>query len=361
MKKLISFLLCICFLLSLTSCKSIIDIEPNNKTLNVYNWGQYISNGEDDTRDLISEFTEKTGIKVNYNVYDSNESMFTKLETGGSSIDIVIPSDYMIERLIDNNMLLEIDFSNVPNYKYVDEQFKNLSYDPENKYSVPYTYGTVGLIYNTKYVKETVDSWSILWNKKYKDKVLMFDNPRDSFAIAQTYLGYDVNNCTNDQLYDCFEILAEQKPMVQQYVMDQIFETMVSEEAWIAPYYAGDFYTMYDDNDNLAFAHPKEGFNYFVDAMCIPKSSKNKSAAEEFINFFCDPEISAANMEYIGYSSPISKAREFMDEETANDPIIYPSPELLKKSYMFENLPDETLQYFNKLWLKVKISKKVSP
>lgn len=363
MKKIFSVLLFFLFLFS-SACTG--SDNNNNETssgttINVYNWGQYISNGEDGTRDLLAEFTSKTGIKVNYNLYDSNESMYTKLETGGSSIDIIIPSDYMIERLISNNMLLELDFSNIPNFKYVDNQFKNLNYDPQNKYSVPYTFGTVGIIYNKKYVKEHVDSWNILWNEKYKDKILMFDNPRDSFAIAQSLLGYDVNNTTTEQFNKCCELLAKQKPLVQQYVMDQIFETMVSEEAWLAPYYAGDFYTMLEDNSNLAFVHPQEGFNYFVDAMCIPKSSKHKKEAEMFINFFCDPEISAANMEYIGYSSPISEAKKYMDEETANDPVTYPSSELLKKSYMFTNLQDSTLQHLNKLWLKVKISKKYHP
>lgn len=359
MRKIISVILIFVVMLTCSSCASNEDNKENSqsgKTINVYNWGQYISNGEDGTMDLLDEFTKRTGIRVNYNVYDSNESMYTKLETGGSSIDIIIPSDYMIERLIKNNMLLELDFNKIPNFKFIDRKFKNLNYDPENKYSVPYTFGTVGIIYNTKYVTEKVDSWDILWNEKYKDKILMFDNPRDAFGIAQSKLGYDINNSTDKQLYNCYRALVQQKPVVQQYVMDQIFETMVSEEAWIAPYYAGDYFTMLEDNENLAFAHPKEGFNYFVDAVCIPKSSKNKAAAEEFINFLCDPEISAANMEYIGYSSPVTKAREYMDEEMANDPITYPSDEQLENAYMFKNLPDETLQYINELWLKVKVS-----
>lgn len=360
MKKLLSVILVISIISLNTACSSSTASNSTTpsagKTINVYNWGQYIANGEDDTMDLLEEFTNRTGIKVNYNVYDSNESMYTKLETGGSSIDIIIPSDYMIERLIENKMILELDFNNIPNYKYIDNQFKNLSYDPQNKYSVPYTYGTVGIIYNTKYVKEEVDSWNVLFKEEYKDKVLMFDNPRDAFAIAQSVLGYDVNNSTKEQYDKCCELLSKQRPIVQQYVMDQIFETMVSEEAWIAPYYAGDYFTMLEDNENLAFSHPKEGFNFFVDAICIPKSSKNKKEAEEFINFLCDPEISAANMEYIGYSSPITKARDYMDEEMANDSITYPSQDLLDKAYMFSNLPDKMLQYINSLWLKVKIS-----
>ena len=358
MKKILVLLLSIILILTYSGCSNSEKASTGigSRTLNVYNWGQYLSLGEEGYIDVLKEFTKATGIKVNYNVYDSNESMYTKLDTGGTSIDIVIPSDYMIERLIENDMLLKINYDNVPNFKYVDKEFKNLNYDPTNEYSVPYTYGTVGIIYNKKYVKEPVDSWNVLWNQNYKGKVLMFDNPRDAFGVAQTLLGYDVNNCTKEQYEHCFKKLVEQKPIVQQYVMDQIFEAMVSEEAWIAPYYAGDYFIMLEDNENLAFAYPKEGFNYFVDALCIPKSCKNKEEAEAFINFLCDPKISGKNMEYVGYSSPISKAKEYMDPEIANDPITYPSKKQLKKAYMFKNVSNDILQYVNNLWLKVKIS-----
>lgn len=351
MKKIFSLLI---ILVLITCCFSACGDSGNTNVINVYNWGQYIGIGEEDTINVTKEFTKRTGIKVNYSTYDSNETLYTKLKTGGSSIDVIIPSDYMIERLISENMLAKLNYDNIPNYKFVDETFKNTTYDPKNEYSVPYTFGTVGIIYNKKYVTETVDSWDILWNEKYKDKILMFDNPRDSFAITQSLLGFDVNNSSNEDLDKCCEKLTAQRPLVQQYVMDQIFGAMVDESAWIAPYYAGDFLTMAQDNENLAFAHPKEGFNYFIDAACIPSSCQNKEGAEAFINFITDPEISGKNMSAIGYATPISEARKYIDPEFSESEIAYPSSDKLKNAYIFSNLKDETLQYMDNLWLKAK-------
>ncbi len=318
--------------------------------INVYNWGQSIADGSDGSVDLIAEFTRRTGIKVNYSTYESNEAMYTRLKNGGSSYDVIIPSDYMIGRLIAEDMLLPLDFENIPNYQYIDEEFKNRSYDPENKYSVPYTWGTVGIIYNTKYVTKPVDSWSILWDEEYAGKILMFGNPRDAFAVAQFLLGIDVNTTDKEELRRAAEKLKEQKPIVQQYVMDQSYSQMEREEAWIVPYYAGDYLTMKANNDNLAFAFPKEGFNLFIDAMCIPKSAQNKKAAEMFINFLCDPEISAANMEFLGYATPISEAKQYMSEELVNNEVAYPSAEILALGRSFETLPDETIRYMDELW-----------
>ena len=214
------------------------------------------------------------------------------------------------------DMLLELNFDNIPNYQYIDDTFKNTAYDPENKYSVPYTWGTVGILYNTKYVDEAdVTGWELLWNEKYDDKILMFDNSRDAFGIAQYLLGYDVNTTDPDELQACADKLAQQKPLVQQYVMDQIYSSMENEEAWIAPYYAGDCMLMMESNENLAFYLPEDqGFNMFIDAMCIPKACQEKEAAELFINFLCEPEISGENMNYICYGSPISAAKDFMDD-----------------------------------------------
>ena len=227
-------------------------------TLNVYNWGMNIADGSDDTLDIIAAFEEKyPHIKVNYSTYDSNEVLYTKLKNGGISVDVIIPSDYMIARMIEEDMLLELDFDNIPNYSYIDDTFKNTSFDPENKYSVPYTWGTVGILYNTKYVDEAdVTGWELLWNEKYDDKILMFDNSRDAFGIAQYLLGYDVNTTDPAQLQACADKLAQQKPLVQQYVMDQIYSSMENEEAWIAPYYAGDCMLMMESNENLAFYLP---------------------------------------------------------------------------------------------------------
>ncbi len=328
-------------------------------TLNVYNWGMNIADGSDDTLDIIAAFEEKyPHIDVQYATYDSNEIMYTKLAAGGITVDVIIPSDYMIARLIEEDMLLELDFSNIPNYQFIDEEFKNTAYDPENKYSVPYTWGTVGILYNTKHVDEAdLTGWEVLWNEKYKNRILMFDNSRDAFGIAQYLLGYDVNTTSKDELLKCAEKLTEQKPLVQQYVMDQIYSTMENGEAWLAPYYAGDCMLMMESNPDLAFYLPEDdGFNFFIDAMCIPSCSQEKEAAELFINFLCDPEISGANMDYICYGSPISQAKEYMEEYLAQSDVVYPDPEVLEKGTSYLFLPEEITRYVEQLFMKVRNS-----
>ncbi|MGI6072495.1 MAG: ABC transporter substrate-binding protein [Lachnospiraceae bacterium] len=325
-------------------------------TITVYNWGQYIADGTDDCADIIKLFEEAyPDIKVNYLTFDSNETMYTKLKTGGDSYDVIVPSDYMVEKLIEEDMLLELNFDNIPNYEYVDDNFKYLPYDPENKYSVPYTWGHVGLIYNSKYVnEEDATGWELMWNPTYAGKILMFDNCRDAFAIGESLLGYSLNTEDPDELAAVAAKLDEQKYLIQSYVMDQIFERMEREEAWIAPYYAGDFLTMYEENDALRFLTPDQGFNVFTDALCIPKSARHKEEAECFINFLCEPEISGLNMDYICYSSPISAAKEYMDEELASSEIIYPPEDLLSKGEAFFALSMEGTQLMNRLWLDVK-------
>ena len=329
--------------------------------ITVYNWGQYISDGTDDSMDVIKEFEAETGIKVNYLTFDSNESMYTKLKTGGTSYDVIIPSDYMIAKLISEDMLEPIDFANTPNYQYIDEAFRNQAYDPENKYSVPYTWGTVGLIYNTQYVSdEDAKSWSCLWNSKYAGKLLMFDNPRDAFAIAESMLGYSYNTEDAQELKNAADLLATQKPVLQAYVMDQIFDKMQGNEAAIAPYYAGDAVNMMAVNESLRFVIPKEGTNLFFDAMCIPKikedteeSRLKKLAAEMYINFLNEPEIAAANIEYIQYSTPNDAALALLDEETRNNPIIYPSDEILENTEVYVNLSEETNLLLDQLWTEI--------
>ena len=351
MKRLFSALLC----LLLIVCMLSVPVHAAENEITVYNWGQYISDGTDDSLDVIAAFEEATGIKVHYMTFDSNESMYTKLKTGGASYDVIIPSDYMIAKLIEEDMLEPLDFSNIPNYVNIDEAFRDQSYDPDNTYSVPYTWGTVGLIYNTQYVSdEDAESWSCLWNSKYAGKLLMFDNPRDAFAIAESLLGYSLNTEDFNELKNCADLLAQQKPVLQGYVMDQIFDKMQRGEAWAAPYYAGDYLTMVEENPDLAFSHPKEGFNIFIDAMCIPKGCRNKAGAEAFINFLCDPEISAANLDYIGYSTPISAAKEYLDEEVTSSPVSYPDDETLARSESFAALGIAATQDMNDLWLSVK-------
>lgn len=325
-------------------------------TINVYNWGQYIAEGDEGAMDVIAEFEAAyPNIHVNYTTYDSNETMYSKLKTGGISVDVIIPSDYMIARLIDEDMLLPLDFDNIPNYQYIDEAYKNTAYDPDNVYSIPYTWGTVGIIYNTKYVDAAdVGGWELLWNEKYAGKILMFGNSRDAFGIAQYLLGYDVNTTDDAELQACADKLIEQRPLVQQYVMDEIFDLMENEEAWIAPYYAGDYLLMADENPDLAFYHPSQGFNFFIDAMCIPSCAQNKEAAETFINFLCDPEIAGGNMDWIGYGTPESAAKEYMDPDMVNSEIAYPPQEVLDKGTTFLFLPQETNQRMEELWLQVK-------
>lgn len=328
-------------------------------TLNVYNWGQYMARGEDGSMDIIAAFEEKyPHIKVNYTTYDSNEIMYSKLAGGGVSIDVIFPSDYMIARMIKENMLLELDFDNIPNYQYIDENFRNTAYDPENKYSVPYTWGTVGIIYNTKYVdEEDLTGWELLWNEKYAGKILMFDNSRDAFGIAQFLLGQDINTTDKSLLDVAAEKLIEQKPVLQQYVMDQIYSTMENEEAWIATYYAGDCMTMMENNEDLAFFLPEsQGFNLFIDAACIPTCASNKEEAELFIDFLCDPEISAANMDWVCYSTPISEAKQYLSEDVVNDPVAYPSDEILKNGVSFAYLPEDITRYMESLFMKVRNS-----
>lgn len=328
--------------------------EPTGVTINVYNWGEYISNGTEGSLDVNAEFTRRTGIEVNYTTFDSNESLYSKLAGGGASYDVIVPSDYMISKLMNENMLAELDFSNIPNFEYIDEQFRNPDYDPENKFSVPYTWGTVGLFYNTDYVTEPVTSWSILWDEQYSGKILMFDNPRDAFAIAESMLGYSLNTRDEDELRAAAYKLIEQKPFVQAYVMDQIYDKMERGEAWIAPYYAGDYLMMAEENEDLRFCFPEEGFNFFIDALCIPTCATNKEGAEAYINFLCSPEVNSENLDYLGYSTPESAAKEYMDPETAASDIAYPSEETLSRGEAFLYLDQETTHLMDSLWLEVK-------
>ena len=359
MKKNLRKILALVMLVSMTAAFSLLGSASAAKTetvtINVYNWGQYISDGTDGYIDVNKAFTEETGIQVNYMTFDSNETLYTKLKTGGASYDVIFPSDYMIGRLISEDMLLPLDYDNIPNAKLVLPAYRGMAHDPEDKYSVPYTWGCTGIIYNTKFVDEAdVGSWDLLWNEKYKGKILMFDNPRDAFGVAEIRLGYDVNTTDPQQLQACADLLMQQKPLVQDYVMDQIYDKMEHEEAWIGVYYAGDFIMMQEENEDLAFCYPEEGFNLFVDAMCIPKSCQNKEAAEAYINFLCRPDVCGENLEYLGYSVPIDGATDYMDPEAVSNPIAYPDEETLARGVAFLNLPAETSQLMDSLWLKVK-------
>ena len=307
MKKLLFLLLvlslCICtvFAASAYEHEEFYQGAEKGEVINVFNWGEYISDTyEDGMLDVNREFEKLTGIKVNYVTFESNEDMYAKIKNGGASYDIVIPSDYMIERMVDENLLQTFDPTQLPNYHYIDSKYKNMYYDPDDTYSVPYNVGMVGLIYNTKMVDETPTSWKIMWDEKYAGKILMIDNPRDAFAIPQKILGYSFNSPDSKQLDDVAQMLIDQKPLLQGYVMDEVFNKMESGEAAMVPYYVGDYIIMKEINPDLAFVYPEEGVNIFVDAMCIPRTARNVDAALKYINFMLDPEIALTNAWYIG-------------------------------------------------------------
>ncbi|MDO5413433.1 MAG: spermidine/putrescine ABC transporter substrate-binding protein [bacterium] len=368
MKKTLSLLLAaLIFALLLSGCGS-----SDQLTLNVYNWGEYISDGSEDSFDTIRAFEKwyeanyGQKLKVNYDTYASNEDMYNKISSGAVSYDVIIPSDYMIARMKDEGMLLPLDFENIPNYQYIDENFRGLYYDPDNQYTVPYTYGMVGIIYNANIVDEAdAQGWDLMWNSKYAGNILQFNNSRDAFGTAQYKLGLDVNDTDQAKWDAALAELKTQAPLVKSYVMDEVYNMMESGEAAIAPYYAGDYFTMLDaqaDNVDLRFYYP-DPTNFFVDAMCIPSCCQNKELAEIFINYMLSAEPAIANAEYIYYATPNSLVYE--DEGYLEDigeeaaAILYPAVEDFSASYnqyAFRNLDSETLDYVNTLWENLKIS-----
>ncbi|MDE5770603.1 MAG: ABC transporter substrate-binding protein [Ruminococcus sp.] len=327
-------------------------------SINVYNWGEYISTGADEgTLDVNSEFEKLTGIKVNYTNYATNEELYAKLKGGGAAYDVIIPSDYMISKMIKENLVQPLDMDNIPNFKYIMDNFRNQAYDPSNEYSVPYTWGTVGIIYDETMVdipEEDID-WDLLWNEDYADQILMFDNPRDAFAIAELMQGYSLNTENPDELEDAARKLRQQKKIVQGYVMDEIFDKMGAGDALIAPYYAGDALTILDENEDLNFVVPKSGTNLFIDAMCIPSSARQKEAAEMYINFMCEPDIAFANIDYICYSTPHQAAFDMLDEDVRESHVSYPDSQFIAdKTTVFVNLSDEANLQMQNLWTEMK-------
>ena len=340
--------------------------------LNVYNWGEYISDGSDDSLNTIKAFeqwyeeTYGRKVKVNYTTFASNEDMYAKLSSGAVSFDVVIPSDYMIARMKDEGMLLPLDFDNIPNYANIDDSFHGLYYDPDDMYTVPYTYGVVGVIYNAAVVDPAdADDWDLMWNDKYAGEILQFNNSRDAFATAQYKLGLDVNSTDRAEWDAALAELKRQSPLVKSYVMDEVYNMMESGEAAIAAYYAGDYFTMLDaqaDGVDLQFYYP-ERTNYFIDAMCIPSCAQNKELAEIFINYMLSPEPAIANAEYICYASPNSAVytdEGYIDDmgEDAMD-ILYPEIDdfaALYNEYAYRTLDSAMLDYVNSLWETLKIS-----
>ncbi|MEE1125417.1 MAG: spermidine/putrescine ABC transporter substrate-binding protein [Acutalibacteraceae bacterium] len=321
--------------------------------LNVFNWGEYISNGEDGALDTIAEFEERYNVKVNYTNYESNEEMYNLLKESNSSYDVIIPSDYMISKLIEEDMLEKLNFDNIPNFKNIMEDYKTTDFDPKGEYSVPYSWGVVALAYNKTMVTEKPKSFDVLWNEKYSGNILMFNNSRDAMAIAMKLKGITPTTVTTKDIDVASAYLKEQKPLLKKYVMDQVFTEMETDQAALAPYYAGDVAIMMSNNENLDYALPEEGSNLFIDSMCIPKSTQNKELAEKFINYMLEAEVAKANAEYIGYSTPNQAAYDILDEETKNNELIYPPKEYLDKCYTFSNLPQDVYDYMQNEFLKV--------
>lgn len=331
-------------------------------SINVYNWGEYISVNEGgDEFDTNEEFEKLTGINVNYSTFATNEELYAKLKGGGTKYDLIIPSDYMISRMINEGMLEKLDLSEIPNVKYMDKSIDS-SYDPTGEYSVPYMWGVVGIIYNTTLVDEEDDlaTWDILWDTKYAGSILMFSSPRDAFGIAEKKLGYSYNTEDPDELAAAAQLLKEQKPLVQAYVADEVFDKMGGGEAALAVYYAGDAITMIDDNPDLDFIVPREGTNIYTDAMCIPKGAPNKEAAEMYINFMCETKVALANCGYTNYSTPHTEAFRYLDEDTQNS-YSYPDEETRAKGEVYTALSDQASKQLEEHWTDIMSSGNSNP
>ncbi len=341
MKKITAIILLAALLLSLCAC------GDTRETITVYNCGDYIG------PEIVEKFEEETGIRVIYETFETNEDMYMKLTKSNNTYDVIVPSDYMIERLIAEDMLAEVDFANVPNYEHIDDEFKNLPYDSENKFSVPYMWGTVGILYNKNMVNGEIKSWGALWDPQYKDNIIMMNSQRDAIGITLKYLGYSLNEYGEEALAKVKDALVSQSELVLTYEVDGVKDKMSGEEAALALVWAGDAVYCKGFNENLEYVIPEEGSNIFFDAMCIPKTAKNKTGAEKFINFMCRPDIAAENALYIGYSSPSTAARELMGE-AGNDPTAY--PDVSKHDLeIFSSLGEKT-RIYDELWTEIKTS-----
>ncbi|MDE7054119.1 MAG: extracellular solute-binding protein, partial [Oscillospiraceae bacterium] len=348
-----AFVAAVVFLTGATSARPVV---------NVCSWGEYIDTS------LITQFEEETGIRVNYQTVESNETLYSLLKSGGADYDVVVPSDYMIAKLIEEDMLEKLDYGNIPNFSLIDERFKHLSYDPENAYTVPYTWGTLGIIYNANAVEEEITSWSALYDSQYAGQVLLINNSRDALGAALLYLGYSVNTTDEDEIREAYEVIADanRRGVFQGKVMDEVFQKMEGGNAVIATYYAGDYLSMVEnqaDGVDLAFVIPEEGSNWFVDAMCVLKDAPHKKEAEMWINFIASTEANLANMDYIWYASPNREALEQYPayyEETYGESldqaayeVMAAPPEVLGRCEVYENLPRETQQLYSRLWVEL--------
>ena len=347
--KRLKILICLIISISLLAgCGK--DKETSGEKLYVYNWGEYIDES------ILKDFEKETGIKVIYETFTQNEDMYMRIKEGGSSYDVVVPSDYMIERMISEDMLMEMDFSKLSNFKNIGEDYLNMEYDPEQKYSVPYFWGTVGILYNKKMVKEKPKSWSVLWDKQYKDNIIMMDSTRDSIGIALIKDGYSMNSRNMDELNKAKKDLIEQKKIVMAYLVDEIKSQMVNEEAALAPVYSGDAVVAMSENEDLDYVIPKEGSNIWFDAMVIPKEAKNVENAYKFIDYVLRPEIGAKIAEYVEYSTPNTEAYKLIEEDLSFKEVAYPDLSQYPNLEVFKN-PSDYNKIFTDIWAEVKAAR----
>ena len=359
MKKTFALLLALTMVLTLclTGCGG----GGGERIVNVCGWGENID------PDLIDQFEQETGIKVNYQTAESNETMYALIKQGGTDYDVIVPSDYMIGQMIEEGLLAELNYDNIPNFALIGSQYKNLSYDPENKYTVPYTWGTMGIIYNSSIVEEDLDSWGVLFDGKYSGNIGMIGNPRDAIGTALMYLGYSVNTTDEAEIREAYQLLSDAKSngVYQGFFMDQLYDKMEAGETAVCVYYAGDFLSMHENNSDLRYVVPKEGSNWFVDAMCVLQSAEHKEEAEAWINFICKTESCLANMDFIWYASPNSEALEQYPayyEEVNGEPMdtelyeVMAAPaSTLANCEAYLNLPQETLDLYTNLWVELGI------
>lgn len=323
--------------------------SSSKEVLNVYNWGDYID------KQVLRDFEKEFDVKVNYEEYATNEEMLAKIQAGGTAYDVIFPSEYMVEYMISKDLLYDLNYENLDNFKNIDERFTNLAYDANSKHSVPYLWGTMGIVYNKNMVTEPVDSWKILWNEKYAGKILMLDSSRDTIGITLKMLGYSLNTKNMEELNAAKEALIAQKPLVRAYEVDTYKEQMIAEEGAMALCWSGDAMLLAAENENLAYAIPKEGTNLWFDAMAIPKTSEKKELAEKFINYMMRPEVAAKNSEYIKFASPNKAALEFLPEEEATNEYLYPSGDITALGEVFLDLGEFTTEY-DKVWTEIKSS-----
>ncbi len=347
MKRLKKIIALVCTGVMVTAMLTGCGTKSSGDVLNIYNVGDYIDES------LIEKFEEETGIKVVYETYDTNEIMYQKIKSGGSKYDLIVPSDYMIEKMKDEKLIQKIDYSNIPNYKNIDESFKKPSYDENDEYSVPYFWGTFGILYNKNMVSDPVDSWDILWNEKYSGEILMLDSVRDTMAIALMKLGYSQKSINEKELDKAKAELIAQRPLVRAYVNDEGKDRLLGEEAAMGIVYSGDAVTLMDQNENLAYGIPKTGTNKWVDALCIPTDAENKDYAEKFINFMLEPENAVQNIDYIGYSTPNKAALEMLSQDVKSNPVAYPDKTLLDKCESFIDLGDN-IKLYDERWIEIK-------